>query len=418
MRQNQCTTAGGRSPEGVGANVAAAEGAATAAVVAPGLDKKGDNRFGPEADWIQDVADGEVVLSAERSGGPFDPLGGRVCDRNRADDLVALVDAFKGRWVMVTLTMKRKAWTCPEAGYERCKERVRRVGQVLSPRGVWFRTMELQTKTGEGWPHWHVLAWAPDDRSVAELRQEVKKAWRVRTERVNQDTGEVTLSCEQVGFVDVEEARTREGVGRYVAKYVMKRWPAVPRWMGRSVCRFRKFGASPGAYEAWERLHRHVVVRGRRKPAGGVRRRVRTLFERMARSGSRCLVWEKRAGLLHVVATVAVPVFGLAVLPAWAGARAVRLGKWPAVRVAMPRANLGRLRAEYEGRGESRAYVRRRVAEFEGEWSRMQRWRRADDEMLCVLADGRPGDDDGPGWADLVSRVPVAEHQGSSLVRL
>ena len=97
----------------------------------------------------------------------------------------------------------------------------------------------------------------------------------------------ITRSVESFGFVHVAEAQDRVGLGTYVAKYVVKRWEAVPAWMGESRRRWRKFRASPGFYDVLERLYRHDRHRGSRPEPSGRRLRTRTLYQRMAASGTR-----------------------------------------------------------------------------------------------------------------------------------
>jgi len=237
----------------------------------------------------------------------------------RADDLAAIVDYLPGRWCFVTLTMRRDLFLSPETGYQRVKDRVREVCQVVASSGIYVNVKEPQTKTGGGWIHWHALCWAPDARPVEEIRRAVERCWRVRDGRVvrelvDQLTGEVRQVVEHPGFmepigrVDVQVAGSVKGTAKYVAKYISKRWAAVPPWMLESTTRFRKFSASSGFYDLLERVGRHSRVRGSRAAGSPMRRTPpRTLLERMARSGARSLVFRSLAGELQFAGVVPVP---------------------------------------------------------------------------------------------------------------
>lgn len=344
------------------------------------LDQERDNRFG---EWRSAVGDGDVVLSAARSGGSFDPLGRRAVDVWRADDLVAVFDACPGRWVCITLTVDRTAWTGPEVAYQRCQERVRRVMAEVCPSGVWFAALEMQTKTGDGWPHWHVAAWVPHETRSAgkgsELQAAVLKRWTTRTEHVDRDTGEVTVSVERIGFVDVQDVRSRRGMGRYLAKYIVKPWRAVPEWMGRSSRRFRKLRFSDATYDVLEKLHRHDRARGSRRPVRGRLRPARALFERMARSGGHCVAFRVGPDGCQFVGTIPCPIDAAVPLASERGGRVVQLGPWSRVRVAIAGEEFARLwRDSRSGALAERCALERRRWVFKqrevvgGAWARMQ----------------------------------------------
>ncbi|NOG96315.1 MAG: hypothetical protein HND27_11130, partial [Bacteroidetes bacterium] len=262
----------------------------------PGLDRKSENREKGETRSVERLRDrmvpGDVAVVPVRSGGPFDPMGCRGVDVARADDVVALVDHLDGRWLLVTLTVDRSMWTCPEAAYQRCNERVREVARAIRPGAVYFVAFEVQTKTGEGWPHWHMCFHLGEDpRSPAELKRTVERAWSIITDSVDVETGEVFRSRERIGFVDVQEAKNRQGTGRYVAKYCTKQWDVVPPWMGNSRRQLRKLRLSSPAFDVLVGLERHVRHRGGRVEPGKRRRaRARRLFDRMAESCSKCVV--------------------------------------------------------------------------------------------------------------------------------
>jgi hypothetical protein len=328
------------------------------------------------------VPDGDFVLGAERSGGAFDPLGTRRHDIYRADDVVAVAEALPGRWLFITLTIDRSLFLSPEAAYQRCQERVRKVAGVLSR--IWVASIEPQTKTGDGWIHWHLLVYVPGDVPLEECRRYVRRAWSIREcvvpELVDTETGEVLQRAkfkrESIGRVDVQEAGSRVGTATYVAKYIVKPWEAVPRWMGESTRKQRKFRLSGGFYEILERLHRHTPTRGSRKPASSGRRcRARALYDRMARSGSRTVVFQRHGNELRFHGVLAVPIGEVARVTR---VEAVRVGKWGSVRFAADLAAVCELR-RWARSGEGVEAVRRYREigrlELAAAWENMQETR-------------------------------------------
>jgi hypothetical protein len=284
------------------------------------------------------------MLSPSRSGGALDPLGKRAVDFWRADDLVGCVEALQGRWLFLTLTINRAAWTCPEAAYQRCNERVRRVLSGLGPHGIWFAAVEMQEKTGDGWPHWHGLVWVPDSRSIEEVKAEALSLWRVVTEHVDTDTGEVQRSIESIGFIDVQECRDSKGAAKYVAKYIVKPWNAVPEWLLVSRRRLRCVRFSSRAYDVLEKLGRHVRHRGSRKPRTGRGRPARTVLQRMGRSGSMLNGFRRVAGSWKYAGTVPVPISAVWEICEGFGGRVVRGGVWGKVRAVVAPGDFERLR--------------------------------------------------------------------------
>lgn len=343
------------------------------------LVQRGENRErvtrAPYVPVLADLADGELVARPVRSGGAFDPLGCRACDVERADDVWAIAEGHPGRWLMVTLTIDRKLWLGPEefaiaAAYQRCNERVREVTRRISLAGIHVTALELQGKTGDGWPHWHLIVWAPDDRAVESIAQEVKRAWCITDEHVDQDTGDVSRSRVSIGRVDVQEARTREGVCKYAAKYVVKPWPSLPAWMGESRRQLRKLRISSGCFDWLEAAGRHVRHRGGRMVSRARRRPARRLFDRMASSGSQLAVFRRDGDRLCWVCTLPVPACGqgLNVL-ADVGGEVIRFGSWSALRVRLAASSLDELkRRRRELVSLQRSYIRSRRWELEVSW--------------------------------------------------
>jgi hypothetical protein len=329
------------------------------------------------------LAEGELVAVPNRSGGAFDPVGCRGQDITRADDVVALVEAHAGRWLLVTLTVDRERWTGPGAAYQRCNERVREVARVVSKEGIHVTAFELQGKSGAGWPHWHLIVFAPDDRPISEIRRRVEKAWSIieRREEVDQETGEVlweTRSRESIGIVDVQEARTVQGVARYAAKYLVKAWPAVPSWMGESRRQLRKLRCSVKCFAWWECAGRHHRATGsRRKRTAGRRRRTRSLFDRMASSGLSMRVMQRTGDRLTFVRAVQVPAgpeFDRRTEELGGSAICKEGVPWERMRWRLSRRAFAAMTGEDAGRWEQLAEVCRSVrrAMLEEAWDRMQ----------------------------------------------
>lgn len=319
--------------------------------------------------------EGALVAKLQRSGGAFDPEGPRSIDVTRADDLVAVVRALPGRWVFITLTVDRRLFTGPEAAYQRCNEYVRKAVGGACPKGVFFSALEVQTKTGDGWPHWHVLAWCPDDRPVAVVKAAVLKGWRTRTETIDQETGEVTRSSEPIGVpaaCDVQEVRDAVGAGKYIAKYMMKAWKAVPPWMLESRRRFRKVRLSTHTYDILEGLHRHDRHRGARKTRTGTGRRTRTLLQRMAASGSSLTVFRvaDRYGRREFVRSLPVPRDRVEAACETGRLRPLILGPWRRMVFEVSPGFAALMKTEgAKWRAESKEYERRRAGELAAAWA-------------------------------------------------
>jgi len=349
------------------------------------LDQKRENRKTTGREYLEDVAVGEFVAIPARSGGGFDPLGCRVGDVRRADDVVALVEGHPGRWLMITLTVDRSLFlfqddtSGPEVAYAACNERVRKVGAAVARRGIYLSALELQGMTGDGWPHWHLIVWAPDSRSIEEVRAQVLEAWRFKAERIDEETGEVIeergTPIARPHCIKVEEARTVEGIARYAAKYLVKSWPALPPWLLRSRRQPRKLRLSRACFKWLELQGRHVQHVGGRKLSKNKRRRARRLIERMAASGS-ChgifrMTEERKLRFVRVI-PVPISAEGFAGLQA-AGGRFVQMGKYAACRVALPASALRTL-SEQESRWRlaSLEFREQQREWISSQWARMQ----------------------------------------------
>jgi hypothetical protein len=204
----------------------------------------------------------------------------------------------------------------------------------------------------------------------------------IRDWSVNAETGEAVRSKYSIGFVKVEEARDRVGVGKYVSKYITKPWEAVPAWMLDSCTRFRKVRLSGAFYEVLERLHRHTRHSGGRREPSGKLKPTRRLRDRMATSGSACVAFVKRGGRLHFLRSVYVPLDDLALVAQRRSARWLRLGKFVSLRLGISEADLTEVCRDrrWDVRGERSAAFRERSALTIGvSWELMQQ-RRAEQE--------------------------------------
>jgi hypothetical protein len=330
-----------------------------------------------------EVREGALIARVHRDGGGFDPEGCRGVDVVRAQDIAAVVEGLGGRWVFVTLTLNREWFTCPEAAYQRCNDYVRKVLSAMSGRGIFICAFEVQSLNGDGWPHWHGLVWAPDDRSLDDVKAAGVKAWRTTTEHVDEVTGEVVRSRELIGWVDVQAAKDRKAVGIYVSKYITKAWPAVPAWMGQSDRKFRKVRWSDGVYDVIERLHRRDRVRGSRRPSSlRGRRPARPLFERMASSASSLDVFKVgRWGEREYVATVPIPIDRVKGLMSQGAMRMVRPGRVPQMvfEISPGLVELALGADRWRWKVEGRRFVKARRRELEAAWRKHQverKWER------------------------------------------
>jgi len=147
------------------------------------------------------------------------------------------------------------------------------------------------------------------------MKSVVSRWWSFRSAIVDESTGEVTgRTTQSCGFSNLQLARNGEGASRYLAKYCVKPWSAVPPWMGESFQQLRKVRFSRAAFSQLERMGRHVVQRGSRRvvlePARGLRRRCvrRRLYDRMASSGCALAVYRVGADKrLSYVCDIPVP---------------------------------------------------------------------------------------------------------------
>ena len=120
---------------------------------------------------------------------------------------------------LLTLTVDRTKFDCPESAFEKVT-RSRYVGKLMfklrnamkvsgEQLGRYIIVLEFQAKSGDGWPHWHLLFETSCGRLPRAVLDAAWKTWR---------------DGFQVGGVDFDmrKGRTPEKAARYVCKYLMK----------------------------------------------------------------------------------------------------------------------------------------------------------------------------------------------------
>lgn len=347
-------------------------------------------------------AAGRIWMKPERCGGAFDPHGCRAVDIARADDLVGLVDVLRHRpAAFITLTLNRSLFLTAELAYRRAQPRVSKVLSALGD--VWCATIEPQTKTGEGFIHWHALVFLAKGESLDDLRRRVDRHWSIREKYaeavVDRETGEELQRAKfrrlHLGRTNVEWAHNKQGVSRYCAKYLVKSWPAVPPWMLDSTTRFRKHRFSDRWYDLQEQIHRHYRKRGSRtEPTASIRVPARTLRERMARSCSALHVFSDVEGEKRFLGAVRVLPIDAAALD---GVEITQLGKIPAIRMSAKAevlSELLRMHSDPVYQAKRGADFTAKLAELDAQWEMRQKRRQ---RLMDFFESKRAGEDlDGP----------------------
>lgn len=119
---------------------------------------------------------------------------------------------------MLTLTVDRSRFASPEDAHRAISDGgyVRRLMRLLNLIS-WFWVLEFQTKTGDGWPHWHVLI----DLEDVGGRVDLAKAWGLWRDRW------------RIGGLQLEVSKFKDpthGV-MYMTKYLTKMPEAFPLWV-------------------------------------------------------------------------------------------------------------------------------------------------------------------------------------------
>ncbi|QNN23792.1 hypothetical protein HED60_16445 [Planctomycetales bacterium ZRK34] len=228
---------------------------------------------------MKQVTEDDAVILPQWSGGKLDPyggVGGRVKDLRKFE---ALVEHMRIP-IMLSLTIDRDAYDSPAEAFDQVTPKVSRLLSERLGVGVWARVIEPQTKSGDGWIHWHVLL------DLGCTRFEKRRGWA----SLRQFNAAVRASwCDrwgvaQRGGIDTQLARSRKGIVGYIAKYLVKPWPAIPCWLlSRSMVRLVGFSK-----RANQLLRQSGLLTPRVEPRVSrrcVKRPIRPLLERIAESG-------------------------------------------------------------------------------------------------------------------------------------
>lgn len=143
-------------------------------------------------------------------------LGCRVRDR-----LIQKAGLFV-RPKLFTLTIDRRRFGGPQEAHQHVSEG-RYVARLLATLKVplWAWVLEFQTKTGEGWPHWHILI---DLSKCPKGRIDLKRAWEWWRDRWG--LGGLDLSDKDRKFADATHAI------HYITKYLIKQPEGgYPEWV-------------------------------------------------------------------------------------------------------------------------------------------------------------------------------------------
>lgn len=121
-------------------------------------------------------------------------------------------------WVkpgMFTLTVDRSKFATPEAAHTAITDG-RYVPRLLAKLGVarWVWTLEFQTATGDGWPHWHLLI---DLSSLPGQRLDLKRAWHWWRD------------VWQLGGLDLHVKSTKAADAKHAVFYITKYLTKPPR---------------------------------------------------------------------------------------------------------------------------------------------------------------------------------------------
>lgn len=147
-----------------------------------------------------------------------DKCGSKLGWRVR-QSMLAKAHRFR-RPFLFTLTVDRKNFESPEAAHRYVTENAL-ISRLMKLLGVltWFWVLEFQTKSGGGWPHWHLLIDLEDVGGFLDL----KKAWRLWRDTYH------------VGGLDLDRKRRtfRSAVHAvlYITKYLTKKPEAFPPWV-------------------------------------------------------------------------------------------------------------------------------------------------------------------------------------------
>lgn len=124
-----------------------------------------------------------------------------------------------GQPAMLTLTVDRSHYESPEQAHQQITQNSY-ISRLMRLLGVvtWFWVLEIQTKSGSGWPHWHLLIDLDDVNGAIDLQ----RAWKLWRDKWH--LGGLDLSMKR-SFAD------RGHAVNYVTKYLTKTPEAFPIWV-------------------------------------------------------------------------------------------------------------------------------------------------------------------------------------------
>lgn len=230
---NSASARAGRS--GASSAVAVVEGGERRA--GPGASRARPFSLDHEASNSRPGTSGCVIVPGY-SGGWMDPQGGKSKRIAWLKRFEALGRACK-RPVMLTLTLARTD-AGPEADYDRAFRRVSRLLSEVLGLTVWGRVSEVQTRTGAGWIHWHILV------DLGGTRWEGPGGW-LRLKEFNEAAWEAWNRQWGLGSVDTQLLKSKRGAASYMVKYLVKGWDAIPTWILTSDRNLRLVGMSKQA---------------------------------------------------------------------------------------------------------------------------------------------------------------------------
>ena len=188
--------------------------------------------------------------------------------------LLAVADTFR-KPALLTLTVDRENFASSEAAHTFISDKGR-VSLLMRRSGVelWAWVLEFQQKTGDGWPHWHILVDLADCPSGKIDLERAWKFWRDKWE---------------IGGLDLQLKRCfhqpRHAIN-YITKYLIKspRY-GYPRWVleSQKAIRLVAAGRKLGPLISDGRLNPKRESDGERKTRG----RRRLLVDRLVECGQK-----------------------------------------------------------------------------------------------------------------------------------
>lgn len=173
-------------------------------------------------------SNGKMILRPKRCQSRFCPRCGVARGIKLRQDMLAVSDLFP-RPLLLTLTIDRegtktdRGFPCAESAYEYVHEG-RYIARLMELIGVkrWVVVLEFQSRTGDGWPHWHVLIDASDCPRGRLPKDQVVRLWKFWRYKWG------------IGSVDVQQSKLTDSrhACMYITKYLTKPpkrgWP---RWV-------------------------------------------------------------------------------------------------------------------------------------------------------------------------------------------